>query len=575
MISPVLYSSKILKKNFILINEGDSVFLINAYCQLVLKSLGSRMLCCWLSDQLDLKKTIADVLEEAPKHLKSTISALLEKLIENNLVCFDFFLDTSSIVKGKSKFQQKLVEYVFCYHADPANQCEMFFNSEIFCMGAGFIFKELSDELLTWDLKNYSYFFIENKKYHLNKINNFHKKLNYICKNYNDYCIISINRKVQCVVIDIGLHLICIFNTDEIVNLLEFLKIHEVDEKNTPKNIPNFFRYTVISNLLYRVIGINLKNNRNKIIFFAKNEPGVREYKYPILNANADAYEKRVDSYFFFEVQLRKDVPILDKDEKLMQELEDINRKIFLLVDEISGPILKLNESKDNPSSQFLTDCEVVVKSKEKYLKESLKCYGISSRECRNQLVLWAMECYFFYDSLGEKSSNVSYAAGWSFFEAVFRAVRAHFEKNCNQFEHLNFKLIDIFKIRFKKNSIEEYLISNLKKYNSSKKFLIRCYRVSSNFYVLRSSSPNGGVAIDVSLSIRQGLIDILNKFLAHYTNNEKSRYFVALSWSGVNPTRVENFLNFCCKNYKIFKIYFKQYEGRDINKLEVVKISD
>lgn len=484
MFNEKFFEIQSLKLNCNIIGTDEKILFYNHHGSISINGKGSYILSKWLIDNIKNFKNFKAGFETFSLSFKEKIVDLLIRLLEAKLIIFDNQGHNFINIVTSSYFKKKLVEYLFCYHKNPFEQYTLFINSKLLCIGQGNVFNTIANELSLWGFSQFEKRLVKNISFIGTEIDH---QLSFLSDLESQFCLIIANQKKYFITIDFGAFIVNILNVNNLNDILLMFKLFKISRKDS--SIENhcyddMMSYHLINGFFCSIVEIDNKNISN-LIMMDKKSFHVQSIKEPIVDINGLNYSALNFNLFRTDF-IRMDIPILTHQNKLIRHLELINNQITRLVDEVTGPILILKEQENNQLPFSFYECSFLHKRKNIFCKRKINCIGISARECRNQVVLYALENYFF--SLIKMGVPISiYGCGWNLYEAIFRALRSLIKNNINRPSILNSRKIDLCLSKCSSETILGYLWLNIRKYYTDKLNII-IHKANTAFYLCEIS---------------------------------------------------------------------------------------
>ncbi len=550
---------KILKKNYILVHEtNNKTYLLNCFGSIIINGLDGFNICRWLTLLLDTGITITDLQEKSPDNLRDFLINLVYSLIKNKLIYFE---NTDTKV-FKSHFEKKLLEYLNCYHIDPDTELKKFFSIKPICYGYGELYHSIKKELSIWQSIRYQFPSRNQRPCSTNDLSEITDNYCVIESDVNSYYLIDINNKI--LFFDMNSYDSSISKIINNLNLPSLKHQTGIKIPIPPQSICQMF----IAGFFYQFTGLK----QSLLKTFCKDTLQVQSHRMPLFFDKIIPTLLNEHDYLDTNFHVRKDIPILGGNESLISEMESINQTISYFIDEMTGPIVHLSESDDNQLPLSVSECSVIKNS------HKLKCYGLSARECRNQVVLYALENYINNNYEASTNNHMKYTAGWSKYECIFRSVRERVKICFPHTDKIKSKIIDIYQLKFNSKSTIWYLLSKLKKYYHSHSKPVTFYKISSAYYICEIKLDNGPIIREIGLSIKQSLINTLNQALIQHIFNDQTQtvdLYLALSWADTTLSRMKNFCQFINENYRIYEADFSDvFPQQNVDNFHLISLS-
>lgn len=564
-----------LKANFALIKSVDKTYIYNNSGYITVKGKSSYKICKWLYDNIKLSMTTNQIVKNSPLHLKAIIINLLKQLFQNKLI----YLFPKELDEINSSIQYvKLLEHLFCYNNKALKQYNNLIKSQKIYIAKGREFELISNEIKQWCLPyfnevNISEVSSSNFLNHKNK-----KYLNRLTKLSSKFCLILSNQQCKNIFIEIRNYIIGLSGHVSIGIIENIIRIisssDDFQPENEKINSPSkIFTYFYVSELFYSLC--NIKNNYLWVL--NKSNFSIKSHKLPLYTQSYKVIENINGT--INNSLIRKDIPIIANDNTLINELENINNEIKKLVDQIMGPIIKLSEKNDAQIPLFIYETQFLEKATNSYRKKRFKCYGLSARECRNQVVLAGTENYLksIYSSL--ENDNTKFAAGWSIYEAIFRAARNLICSNVTNSRKILKKTYKLTSISLYNNPTIRFLIISIKNYTKIDGWTISFFRHDPCIYSCHLQTDRQINIIEIGITIRQALINSLIRVLSNFQKNNNAidcNIITALSWTDITFNRAKIFLKSISNRYRVLYINFNSMLTlRKINKLVMISLHE
>lgn len=541
-----------MDSNYILVHGDERAYIYNAHGHICIKGKNSYTLCKWILQEIDNQTTISNLITKAPPHLRMTIEQLLKQFIKNN-----FIYPFQKNLKTSSWFLEQLSNY-FSYESETKQPLSGLSKINLAYAVKGTVFDMIPEELSRWPLGHCR--------------PNLNKSYDDLCKLLNEfsenYCLLVVNAQFLYLAIDYGEILISInhleVDCDLVKHLTKFFQENQRISADNPveseTNAVQILTYDLLTSLFIRIFETSSEEDKCiKILKKRTLELNARRYylsmrltPQKILNV-AEILNKNV---------IRTDIPIVENNVDLISELEEINQQIIAVHDPFTGPIIGLDEGIYQQLPLSVSECQLLNTAK-------LQCAGISARECRNQVVLYALETF------SELSGN--FGIGWSVYEAMFRAVRRLLHNGLMPLSQCIFKKYELCNTRFSSDSILGYLREIIQKEVSVHELSITFTKLSKCIYICQIKWQDK-VIIEPGLSIKQALITGLCNIVQILKQSENNGHFhIALSWDSLTHKRIEKFLHYGFSYYHVF-YSGDLFSNKKINKpvlIQLMKIND
>lgn len=283
-------------------------------------------------------------------------------------------------------------------------------------------------------------------------------------------------------------------------------------------------------------------------------------------------------------VPLRLDIPTAT-DEDQLSNLEKINQTIPGFVDSLTGPIIEISEGTLPQIPLSSLYCKILCHSKSGIFAKKIKCFGVSAREVRNQVALYALENFFSsFKNFDSKKLNfinnsltqiletgaVSFGVGWSSDEALYRCL-------CNfyyySYTHIN------------KYIKESYLyeLNKLTEKQSIGRYLLDCYldisdvqpviywtRIDNTLFLAYSSSlanfdSNNDLSkinYSIGLTLEHAVLNLLLKLLIAKSEGKqngtaKIKIHPCLLWAGMQEHFSKKIIKTLLNKFEIHRLKF------------------
>ncbi len=266
-------------------------------------------------------------------------------------------------------------------------------------------------------------------------------------------------------------------------------------------------------------------------------------------------------------IALRRDIPAASDQGSELDALEAINNAIPFLVNPVYGPLVDLSEHGARQFPLAVSSCRFFRRTGSALIEVPLRCSGVSARECRNQTVLFGIEevCSDSVrqsDVLDRRNFDTSGAivgAGWSCFEALFRATRKFLSSE-----------VGIATER----SVHWSRDSDVKAFESQsnlRSFLLKAYvdatgshptieYADAGSYVCARYVPANaaeGALIDIGLSREHACLNLLCALVARATapGDAPGLNRFAMVWSSIDESAALRFCESTVRRFRVFRL--------------------
>lgn len=534
-----------LNTNYTLVNADEKVYIYNSYGHISIRGKTSYALCQWILQEIDHKTSISNLVAKTPSHLQPAVEQLLKQFIENN-----FIYSTANIRPTPSFFFEQLLKNYCCYKPDVEEPYHKLSQIDVTYVVNGNAFCMIAEELALWPLKNC-----------IATLNERHIALcHFLMSISENYCLIIVNSQSLYITIEYNHCLVSIHNLRHMDSnlLIQYLeqslqKIKMDSTIQVPQtNVFQILAYDLLANLFNHMLEPPTQENKNIKILNKQ----TLEFKLHRDFLLMDSTLQKISSTpaFLNKNVIRWDIPIVENNLALIAELEEINQQILELIDSFTGPITWLDEGSHQQLPLSISECQIF------HTIKPIRCVGISARECRNQVVLYALE------TLVQPSGN--YGIGWCSYEAMFRAVRHMVHHGLTSVAHCKFKKYQLFNTQIAVNASIGYLKHRLQKEINPHELSVSFTKLDTCIYICRIKYQ-GSIILEPGLSVKQALITALCHVmivLQHPLNNEAIH--AALSWETITPQHIEKFVQYGLRHYQVFysnRLFFTERINKPI----------
>lgn len=422
-----------ISSDVVLINGKDEAYIRNSSGYFVITGKSSYPLCAWLFHKLGQCTTVNEALQSAPEHLKNHLTLLLKSLFKHRFIRYDSSKRLNTTPEPQN-IESDHLRFISQNSPQEKNTLHSFSRGKFVCTGEAGFLPSLIFSLWLYGARN---FLTANPTCPLNTMDG--GKGNIILR------VELRDKNIRVILLETDIYLVLIQEGD--ISLLRGSHCRLSQIKREP--LQNKAAFAIATHYMAFAL-FNLSGTsklravfKNKAVKISKDDCTIHFHayaKWPDTLTFKKPFPTDPEIKHFIR---RSDICFATNTKKLLSELERINALILPLVDTLFGPILKLEEDslEQIPLSQIR--CHVIARDFSPSEKSfSIHCFGLSARECRNQVVLCAFETFLSSFPIRiegttqanfllkrENQDPFAIGVGWSYYEALYRAVKNYAAK--------------------------------------------------------------------------------------------------------------------------------------------------
>lgn len=564
-----------MKSDVHIVQTQKGVYIHNSYGNYFIQGRNVYSLCLWLKEKLNGQYSLKEILQLAPEHLSKALLKIIISFVNNGC--------TNALTREKTLMDESVKErnhdkinFLEENHPYPIKTFKELTERAWRCKSADFMKDSLISSLSLYAISSYTLETIDLKS------NTF--KYPKIVEVASGSFSVSVFDFPQSIIITTLNEAAFSFDSGVEADVLPLTFVC--------KNVVTH----VLSHLLLLDTMQETKGEKNSdIIKIHKKNLNVTHHR---RNDFDDPY-----SYKFMPYEpngfscgfnlIRQDIPVAINETNELENLERINDTILCLVDSVTGPILEISEQSFDQIPLSILKCHVLGYKQSTPCKTEIKCKGISARETRNQLVLYAVERFIneFIDknqiSQSEsplkfipKGELLTWGVGWSDFEAIYRSIYAFFSKEVKKGNFNGKKRISLIKnVKTENQQLIEYFLKFNKRHATIDSQLTGV-SLGNNLNLVYFSEDQ--VRIDLSgmneinyalgITFENAVLNLLqNSIIESDALEMLDNMHSALLWSEVKLTDAEMFVHEFLEKYSFYKVSLERNVSMEVkNNLSV-----